>query len=529
MVKVLIVDDERLAVKYYTQLINWQFYGFEIIGTAYDGKEALHILEIKEPDIIITDIKMPVMDGIEFAKKAMEINPDIHILFVTSYTDFNYTYSALKLGADDYIMKDLINDKVLVEKLLEIQKKISVKKNENSYKFERVIEEVFACSRVEQSKLEWLGERAQKILEGKFNYLYIKQDHFIPAVAVLFQDETEKPENNRITVEVCKNFSDEFCTPISVFRFCDGIISVIKTANRNDKELLSYLKQLQSRLEMTLHKSYSIFTVNEPQTVAAAGRIYVNSETRTSAQFFLGRMQIFEINSPQLFTGNLNETFDVGLVENCIKINDIAKLLNYLSDFFEKVMRIKDLKAFDYIFYNCMTYLKKYGEGLHGIKTGKVFSLELHEHDKDMMYTIPDAMNWILEKFELLFSIKSEGLNENYSKDTLEIIKYIMSHYGNPNLDVDSISKGVAMSMARSESKFKLETGLTLIDYLNKHRIQKAMEMLENGEVKIYEISEKVGFASSQYFSKVFKKYTALTPIEYRKRLTDETYEKHSN
>jgi YesN/AraC family two-component response regulator len=103
-----------------------------------------------------------------------------------------------------------------------------------------------------------------------------------------------------------------------------------------------------------------------------------------------------------------------------------------------------------------------------------------------------------------------------------------MNHYGNPNLDVDSISKGVAMSMARSESKFKLETGLTLIDYLNKHRIQKAMEMLENGEVKIYEISEKVGFASSQYFSKVFKKYTALTPIEYRKRLTDEIYEKHS-
>lgn len=528
MVKVLIVDDERLAVKYYTQLINWQFYGFEIIGTAYDGQEALHILEAKEPDIIITDIKMPVMDGIEFAKKAMKINPDIHILFVTSYTDFNYTYSALKLGADDYIMKDLINVDVLVEKLLEIEKKINVKRNENSYKFERVIEEVFTCSRVDQSKLEWLGERSQKLLEGRFNYLYIKQDHFIPAVNALFQDEAEKPETNRITVEICKNFSNEFFTPISVFRFCDGIISVMKTANHNDQELLNYLKQLQSRLEMTLHKTFSIFTVNEPQSVKEAGRIYANSEARTSAQIFLGRTLILEISSPQLTTGSLNEAFDVDFVENCIKANDIVKLRNYLNEFFEKVKKAKDLKAFDFIFYNCLNCFKKYGEGLHGIKTEKASFSDLHERDKNMMYTIPDAMNWIFEKFELLFSAKAEGLNENYSKDTLEIIKYIMNQYGDPNLDVDSISKGVAMSMARSESKFKLETGLTLIDYLNKYRIQKAMEMLENGDVKIYEISEKVGFASSQYFSKVFKKYTALTPIEYRKRLSDEICEKHS-
>ena len=100
-----------------------------------------------------------------------------------------------------------------------------------------------------------------------------------------------------------------------------------------------------------------------------------------------------------------------------------------------------------------------------------------------------------------------------------------MDNYGSTDLDVDNISKIVSMSNARIEIKFKNDTGFTLIDYLNKYRIKKAMELLEHGENKIYEISENVGFSSSQYFSKVFKKYTGYTPIEYRKKISDEAHQ----
>ena len=530
MVKVLIVDDEKLAVKYYTQLIDWQFYGFEIIGTAYDGKEALHILEEKETDLIITDIKMPVMDGIEFAKRARERNPDLHILFVTSYTDFDYTYNALKLGADDYIMKDAVDEKMFAEKLLEIEKKIHAKKNENSYKIEKVLEEIFVGGHVEESKLDWLGERAQKITEEQYCYLYIRQDCPIPAAASFFEAGWEERESRRLLVEVSKNFTDEHFHPVSVFRYVDGIVSILKAQTAGDGAFLAgYSKKLQSGLGQTVHGTASVFTLSRPLTLAAAGRIFAGCKAVASAQIFLGRMLLMEIDSDQLRVGSVAEPFDAGFVESCIKTNDRSTLLCYLSDFFEQTMREKDAKAFDYALYHCLNCLKKFGQGLHDIKTDKMFSAELHRHDEDMMYTVPDAVKWITEKFELLFSIREEVPSDKYSKDTLEIIKYIMGHYSQPDLDVDSISRGVAMSTARSESKFKLETGLTLIDYLNKYRIQQAMEMLENGDVKIYEISEKVGFASSQYFSKVFKKYTALTPIEYRKRLTDEIYKKYLN
>ena len=528
MVKVLIVDDERLAVKYYTQLINWQFYGFEIIGTAYDGHEALHILEEKETDLTITDIKMPVMDGIEFAKKARERNPDLHILFVTSYTDFDYTYNALKLGADDYIMKDTVEEKMFAEKLLEIERKIDAKKDENSYKIEKVLEEVFTG--VEKSRLGWLGERGQKITEEQYYYLYIRQDRPIPAAASFFEAGSEEREESRMLVEVGKNFADEHFRPVSVFRYADGIVSILKAPAAGDAKMLAgYSQKLQSGLDLTAHGTFSVYTVSRPTTLSAAGRIFAGCRAAALVQIFLGRRLLMEVDSDRLRSGSVKEPFDAGFVESCIKTNDRATLLSYLTDFFEQTRKEQDAKAFDYALYHCLNCLKKFGQGLHDIKTGKMFSAELNRHEEDMMYTVPDAVQWVTEKFELLFSIREEVPSEKYSKDTFEIIKYIMGNYGRTDLDVDSLSSGAAMSTARPESKFKLETGLTLIDYLNKYRIQQAMGMLENGDVKIYEISEKVGFASSQYFSKVFKKYTALTPIEYRKRLTDEIFKKYSD
>ena len=138
-------------------------------------------------------------------------------------------------------------------------------------------------------------------------------------------------------------------------------------------------------------------------------------------------------------------------------------------------------------------------------------------------------MEWILGRFESLLSLKDEDPAKNYSADTLQIIRYIKEHYSEEDLDIDGISKGVAMSIAKSESIFKIETGHTLVDFLNQYRIQKAMNLLENGDRKIYEVSEKVGFSSSQYFSKIFKKYTLMTPIEYRKKVANEIRKKYRN
>lgn len=526
MVKVLIVDDERLAVKYYEQLINWQFYGFEVVGTAYDGKEALRILKEKRPDLIITDIKMPVMDGIEFARESRKINPEIHILFVTSYTDFNYTYSALKLGADDYIMKDLISGEVLTEKLLEIEKKIRSERSEDSFKMEKAMEEVFSGKRIDRRQLEWLGDQMQRVLNCKYFALFLKQDCPIPAAAPFFNDEAEKRD---MDVEICRNFSDAFFQPAAAFRSANGIVCVLNFSVPDAKRLRQYSEQLQARLEATLHRSYSVFMLQTPMTLTEAGNLVSSHRKSTDAQLFLGRRLILPIDSPQLKVGILNEPFDIGTVQKYIQANNAAELRRYLNGYFEKIREAGDVGAFDLVFFNCINFFRKFGEGLHGQQPGKFFSPEPQPFEMEYMYSIPDSMEWILERFDAMLSLKSEGHSRNYSKDTLQIIKYMKEHYGNVNLDVDGISKGVAMSMARSESVFKTETGITLIDFLNQYRVQKAMDLLESGDRKIYEVSEKVGFSSSQYFSKVFKKYTSLTPIEYRKKVANEIYEKYCN
>lgn len=528
MIKVLIVDDERLAVKYYEQLINWQYYGFEVIGAAYDGKEALRILKEKKPDLIITDIKMPVMNGIEFAGEARKISPEIHILFVTSYSDFSYTYGALKLGADDYIMKDLISSEVLTEKLLEIKKKIKSEQYEDSYKIEKVMEEAFSGKRIDRGQLEWLGDRMQKVLNGRYVVLYLKEDRPIPAASVFFPDESDKNDSG-IDVEICRNFSDASFRPAAAFRFASGVVLVLNHSCPDAEKLRQYSEQLQKRLEATLRRSYSVFAAGESMTLTEAGKLVSSRKKATDAQPFLGRRLILPIDSPRLKAGVLNEVFDIGLMEKCIRTGDTVGLRRYLSSYYEKIREVGDGNAFDLLFSNCLNFFRKFGEGIHGPRAGKGFSPEPQTYEMENMYTVPDSMEWILERFESLLSLKGDGHARNYSGDTLQIIKYIREHYGDENLDVDGISKGVAMSMARSESVFKTETGFTLIDFLNQYRVQKAMDLLESGDRKIYEVSEKVGFSSSQYFSKVFKKYTSLTPIEYRKKVANEVYEKYRN
>jgi YesN/AraC family two-component response regulator len=517
-----------LAIKYYEHLINWQSYGFEVIGAAYDGKEALCILKERKPDLIITDIKMPVMNGIEFATESRKINPEIHILFVTSYTDFDYTYSALKLGADDYIMKDLISSKVLTEKLLEIKKKFKSERLEDSYKIEKAMEEIFSGKRIDHGQLEWLGNQMQKVLSSKYIALYLKKDRLIPAVSTFFRDESEKNDSG-IEAEICRNFADAVFRPAAAFQFADGIVSILKFSSPDTEKLQQYSGQLQSRLEATLHGSYSVFATPRPMTLAEAGSLVSARKSATDAQLFLGRRLILPIDSPRLKVGVLKEAFDIGLMEKYIQAGDIAELKGYLGRYFKKIREVGDASAFDFVFFNCLNFFRKFGENLHDLQSGESFSPEPQKYEMESMYTIPDAMEWILGRFESLLSLKDEDPAKNYSADTLQIIRYIKEHYSEEDLDIDGISKGVAMSIAKSESIFKIETGHTLVDFLNQYRIQKAMNLLENGDRKIYEVSEKVGFSSSQYFSKIFKKYTLMTPIEYRKKVANEIRKKYRN
>lgn len=538
MIKLLIVDDEKLAVKYYMSLVNWEIFGINLVGTANDGTEALNIVREKQPDIILTDIKMPVMNGIELATLARELLPDIHILFVTSYTDFNYALNALKVGADDYIMKDAITADVLISKMLEIKKKIVTQKSVNSYTVESVMEDLFRSGKIGSGKLSWLDGEGEKITGKKYFYLIIREDTPIPTAAKFFSKQKDGSPDKEIIADLCRNLKDDYLKTACVFVSGSDVVVILESETtlikHNDKSsvralILDFALRLQARCAGALHKSFCVFMVREPKTPAEAGKLYIGSEDSMQAKIFLCRGLVIDLDSKSLVCGALDESFDASHADALIKSLDAVSLQKYLEGYFQKVREKKDIGAFDTAFYGCLGLLKKHGQGLCGIKSGRAFEPNLTAADEPMMYTVPCAAEFLISKFCLLITIKKEGMGGLYSKDTLEIIRFVMDNFPRTDLDADNISKSIAMSTARAEVKFKCETGLTLIDYLNKYRIKKASELLSLGENKIYEISEKVGFSSSQYFSKVFKKYTGATPIEYRKKISDEAREKFSN
>lgn len=143
MIKVLLIDDEKLALDYLKNIISWEYYGFELVGSTMDIEQALNIYRKYRPDLIISDIKMPWMSGIEFAQIIRENDKNSHILFMSGYKDFNYVKQAIHLGIDDYLLKSDINEEILLKKILKLKEDIEKERSKNRYTTGLILEELF--------------------------------------------------------------------------------------------------------------------------------------------------------------------------------------------------------------------------------------------------------------------------------------------------------------------------------------------------------------------------------------------------
>ena len=133
MIKVLLVDDEKLALEYLENIINWEYYDFQLVGVTTDREQALAIYRKYRPELIISDIRMPGMSGIDLVQIIRENDKNSHILFLSGYRDFNYVKQGIRLGIDDYLLKSDIEEESLLKKILQLKKEIEKERSKNQY------------------------------------------------------------------------------------------------------------------------------------------------------------------------------------------------------------------------------------------------------------------------------------------------------------------------------------------------------------------------------------------------------------
>lgn len=511
----MIVDDEALAVEDLESLIAWQDYNFHIIGTARNGRRAMELFRIHKPDLVITDVRMPIVNGLELAEQIRAENELCRIIMITSYQDFEYAKEAIRYGVSGYLLKHEIDAQTLLDTLKSVRLQWERLISSVSMIQEEYLRKLFIGKHTEAPS-HHLGTDWLKQLDSPLALFYLKQDTPYPLFPELI------PEFGIPISQVFKQ--EQFNLEMSMKHLItvtlnDREILLIYTITKThqlwkiQQEQISFAKHLQKIMRQYSHETISIVG-----SVAAAGKREFNQFFHRShalflKRWFIGREAYYTLEDhPD--TDLSPNTFLPAKLQEIQEERDLMVLQERIPDYFEHIQKLNDSLSLQLLTSELLKKLdflrNKYG--MLPTKPAK----EDKVHQVLQLFHVDDIQQWFISQMNLLSQeIEQDGFS-NLSRKTREAIQFIHKNY-HADLSVESVSTSVNISIPYLHQLFKKELQQTFLEYVTSYRVNIAKKLLQENNLKIYEIAEKIGYRSSAYFSQVFYKVTGFTPQEYRK------------
>lgn len=532
MVKVLLIDDEKLALDYLENIIDWEYYGFQLVGAVIDAEKALSIYRKYRPELIISDVKMPGISGIDLAQTIRENDKNTHILFLSGYCDFNYAKQAIRLGIDDYLLKSDIDEETFLKKILKLKELIEKEHSKNHYTTSMILQELFQKSTDEMQYKEILDDDDYIKIQKKYFYIILAEKS---APSFIFdyllcdqEDNSAEFDLKRICIDQAE---DETIKVISFFPINAGEYLIILDMPGyliSQAEIYARLYQYAARIYNIINKelalSHFVYFYPKGCSVRQFGKLYRNNKEQLLSRYVKVQEQLIELEDKKTFEGHskrINAT-SVSADEIYKDIeNGAAVKVNQYLDTIRQAIEQEDYYTYLWYVRNIIEALSRFEKQLTGKKSGRQFLLSesnipLHPWNPN------NIIVYFQYKLEQIYSLQSESKHKEYSRVITEAINYMEENYALLELSLDSIAEHVNLSGSWLSTKFKDEVGVGINDYLSSLRIQKAMQLFDEEDYMIYEVAEKVGFTSSQYFSKIFKQLTGLTPNEYKRKIKND-------
>ena len=525
MIKVLLLDDEKLALEYLENTLSWEMYGFEIVGTLTDAEQALKVFRKTRPDLIISDVCMYGMDGLDFAAAIREIDQNVHILFLTGYKNFEYVQEAILLGIDDYILKSDIDEELFLAKILRIKEKIEKEKQKKQYTEGVIFKELFFNKREEREYKDILGEEDYIRLHKKYYYMIISRrkvprflNDFFPGISqenyadeglmrMMIQKQAVPMDIRNVAV-----FSVNESDMLAVFEL-RGMVSQ-KEIQEKFYRLANIVFGEANRMD---DRGYHVIYYPIGCAIRSFGNL-CRENKRQMDQCYVKRapqLMEFEIDNGQLsgVMGEKGASFDE--IYQAIQNRETEKEKEYLESM---MIAVEQEDYITYLWYlkEIMKAMSRTEQFLKNLGNARGFSLA-ESVDKFNLCRPQDVIAFLGYKFEEINRMFQEISGNSYSQSVQEAIAYIQKNYQQEELSTNFVARQVNLSTSWLSTKFKEEVGVGISDYLNSVRIHQAKKLFDEKDYMIYEVSEKVGFSSSQYFSKIFKQITGQTPNEYKR------------
>lgn len=529
MFRLLIVDDEKRTREGLMKCLPWKSLQIEEVAEADDGTTTLDIAKTFRPDIVLSDIRMPNMEGIEFVRRLRTIFPRCKVIFLSGYSDKEYLLSAIQLKAVSYVEKP-----VNIEELKKaIQDAVELchhdSKNQRNSKLISeckpfIIQEFVLYLKDPGSTRDELEKMIQ--LSG----LDLNIDGYYLASILKLYYNNNVPMNDiydlKTNVQNLMNniYAGSGITSISGAKDEASIISFINitpdtTLDKVKKALDSFTSDLFSFLNNSGYADVG-FSIGVGLPVQGMDRLYESYQMAVLAEqssFFKGNCRVLIYENPQgrIFPFSNETETEFGkllLTENEDKvILYINRLCQQIKNYQDTL--IHNVKLF---FYRLLMILFDESLQRNILVWPNGTTKETIWNEVQNLNTLEQFENYIKTRIKAYFCELKE--KDDLSKVVYEIIQFIKNNYRQNNLDLSSIAAHINLTPAYLCQVFKKKTGKTINEYLTDYRIEKSKELLQNTNSKLYEIATEVGYKDTKYFIRTFRKKTGITPSEFREK-----------
>lgn len=533
MYRFLIIDDEPIVREGIARTINWEEYGFELVGVCRDGREGLRGVEELHPDVILSDVCMPFVDGLELAATVAAQYPRIKTILLTGYDEFEYAQEAVRLNVRDFILKP-----ITAAELRGVLEKLRQELDEEHAHFQNrerqrqqlqeslpLLQERFLNSLIRQSTAATDAFQRAELLDlslpgPRYQLLLCDQDREASTISAE-ERLTEITMQHEIAKGVCESGE------VVVFGALNDLVVILVSLSEQEEALpksLGIAEKVSEHVERTLRCTVSIGIGDVVSSLSELPRGFETARVALEQRFVLGPRQILSMEQvrgnshppsvPQPmekqneFIQALKTADSVGamaavrgILDPIVSMGDINSLLVVTNRILADALNTLDALEVEY-------------RGMAEVGDNPFETL-------GKMKTIQEIYDWF-EHFIRHATHALESRREQHSLSKARSAEqYIREMYHNKSLGLQDVCAALSVSKSYLTMVFKKHTGMTIVEYLTEVRMEEAKALLRGSDLRVYEIAERVGYRDAQYFSLTFRKQVGQSPSEYRDSLTE--------
>lgn len=538
MYRMIIVDDKPSDIRGIRKILDWSSLGIEIVGDFLNGKSALEKINELKPDIVVTDILMPLINGVKLAEKIRELYPFTKVIFTSCYSEFDYAKAAVDMDISGYVLKPIIRAELekVVEKVIDELRSKDIQQQEKKEMLEQLnrslplVQEQFL-------KEMFLGNiKDNEDISKWLDFLKLNEMQNENIMVLFLQIEEEHTSDKSMEVSdrffvsyFLKNKIREASVngiirflPVQITQTQYSVIAATSCKETDKQDIMDAIIQLHARLSNDLGINVTIGISSVSNNISDIPDLYKQAEYAISSKFYGGmNLLVFYEDIADTQRSPINRNIDLAEL-----YRDIKEIVSYAEEqsikaFIEKhfggegeMLPESYIKTLTITVVNIvMLVLMERGQTLQDILGDEgVIWQKFSKFD-----TILDIKQWIRNIF-LAVQETTEGKGGKWKRKIVEDIKNIIRKRYNEQLKISDIAKEVFLSTGYCNLLFKKETGMTIFDFLMEYRIEVAKKMLRDENQKVAYVAERVGYQNKSYFCFLFKRSTGMTPAEYKNR-----------